>query len=353
MPQTRANQQDMPAPGQELPPPPAIQGVHQAIVHNTQTGDIIEQESHEGADDIQTLPLPPAKPATRGRKKKETQPPAAKVPRVTPPARAGATKAKADDTLSNQIGEILQLLKAQAARPQIIEPQPRAIANSQPAIDLFQGARAALESRLPTVEGTINIEEYLTRKSQRRVKENSIDIISFNEFVYAFIGHLLETPGLDATYSSKLQFLRHIAEDSEGYQWAGVLDWALTTLERVNTNSTSWSAAQDRAMDRLVISRSVSNAMQLTSIPCVEYNQGNCRLKSAHQEGRFNLEHVCTYCFAIGIEHPHTDRSCHRKKQVNNGQSKQNHSASHRSEYRHRNHRESDNRYDQRSDSKN
>lgn len=328
MPQTRASQSDVEVVEKQPAGQPTDEVLHHVMVHNAQNAESAPLGTVRDPGDPAIVVLPPAKPATRGRKKKETQPPAAKVPRVNPPARNSG--ARADDNLSNQIGEILQLLKAQAARPQNVEPEPRLIATSQPARELFNEARAALDARLPVVEGIINIEDYLTRKSQRHVKENSIDIISFNEFVYAFTGHLLEAPGLDQTYTSKLQFLRHIAEDSEGYQWAGVLDWALTTLERVNTRSTSWAASQDRAMDRLVISRSVSNAMLLTSIPCVEYNQGNCRLKAAHQEGRFNLEHVCTYCFAIGIKHPHTDRSCHRKKQLTGGQSKQNHSAGYR-----------------------
>lgn len=285
-------------------------------MHDVPPASTESEGSHAEGTRIETpAPLPPPAKSTRGRKKKETQPPAtkSKAPRVTPPASAAG--AGADFNLTCQIGEILQLLKSQATRTHITEPPPRAISAPQTVSDAFHGARVALESRLPTVEGNINIEEFLTRKSQRRVKDNSIDIITFHEFVYAFTGHLLEARGLDNIITNKLQFLRHIAEDSESYNWTGVLDWALTTLERINANSTTWAATQDRAMDRLVISRSVSNAMSLLSIPCVEYNQGSCRFKSAHQEGRFSLEHICTYCAAIGIDHPHSDRSCHRKKE--------------------------------------
>lgn len=346
-----------------MPDGQPVEIVHQAVIH-TQPPSNVENPAREQViqdQPIDTQTLPPPKPATRGRKKKDAQQPPAKVARVTAAAGRGAG-ARADADLSSQIGEILQLLRAQATRPQAVEsqprqyiqePPPRAIASQQPVTELLHEARVALDSRLPTVGGNVNIEEFLTRKSQRRVKENSIDAISFNEFVYAFIGHILDAQVLDQVTASKLQFLRQIAEDSEAYNWTGVLDWALTTLERINSNSTTWAASQDRAMDRLVISRSVSNAIALSQIPCMEYNQGTCRFKASHQEGRFALEHLCNYCFAIGIEHPHTDRACHRKKQITNNQSRAPQSSANRSDFRQRNYRQNDYNPEVKSDSKN
>lgn len=330
------------------------QVMHHAIVHDDPSLETIiplPQEATGGTDAAGTT-APPAKPATRGRKKKDTQPAAQKSKATRVTSKPSASPAGADSELTSQIGEILQLLKAQATRPVIREPEPRRITMFQPVIELVDGARAALDSRLPTVQGNIDIQEHLTRKSQRRVRDSSIDVITFHEFVYAFIGHILEAQCLDPVTMNKLQFMRQIAEDSESYNWSGVLDWALTTLERINSSSTTWAASQDRAMNRLVISRSVSNAMLYLPIPCPEYNQGLCKQKGAHHEGRFSLEHICTYCAALGIEHPHSDKACHRKKQTSGSQQRSNHSAGHRSEYRQRNYRHNDN-YDSRSDSKN
>lgn len=85
-------------------------------------------------------------------------------------------------------------------------------------------------------------------------------------------------------------------------------------MDRINAGNLQWSDCQQIAMERLVISRSVANALSVVPIPCVEYNNNECRFKSAHSEGCFCLLHVCSHCFTIGVEHAHTSRACHRKK---------------------------------------
>lgn len=151
-----------------------------------------------------------------------------------------------------------------------------------------------------------------------------------------------------------ITFLRQVAKDYDNFAWPGILDWALTTIDRVNENAYDWSDSQQISMDRSIISRSVGNAIKTVDITCPEYNQGNCSHKKSHVEGRFKLNHLCQFCFVNGIEHPHSERSCHRKKshgssgsgyKNNNGQSKQ--------ENRYRNSRAYDNGHEFRNDSKN
>lgn len=93
---------------------------HQALVHQELGIEVIEDlERQEAPAKHGSQDKPPSKkPATRGRKKKEPQPPAPKQTRAplatktaTPPA------SQADPNLTNQIGEILQLVKAQVTRP--------------------------------------------------------------------------------------------------------------------------------------------------------------------------------------------------------------------------------------------
>lgn len=162
------------------------------------------------------------------------------------------------------------------------------------------------------------------------------------------MGYLLDDPDLGPTLRSKLTFIRQISEDSEQYAWPGVLDWALTVIDHINDKSIQWSSERSIAMDRLVISRSVENALVLTSIPCPEYNLGQCQQKSHHAEGRFKLTHFCSFCINFDIEHQHTERACHKKKSHFNSNQRQNANRND-SRYRSRNH----DSYDSRHESKN
>lgn len=170
----------------------------------------------------------------------------------------------------------------------------------------------------------------------------------FSEFVYAFLGYVIDSSLLDDNTISKLTFLRQGAEDREQCAWPGVLDWAVTIVDKINDKTVSWDSERQIAMARLVISRSVENALTLSSVPCPEYNQAQCSYKATHIEGRFKLAHVCSYCFVNGTEHPHTERSCHRKKSY--GSSNQ---ASTRQDYRGNHSRSYDHKFDNRYDSKN
>lgn len=126
----------------------------------------------------------------------------------------------------------------------------------------------------------------------------------------------------------------------------------MSTIDRVNENAYDWCDAQQISMDRLIISRSVGNAIKLVDITCPEYNHGSCHQKKSHVEGRFKLNHFCHFCYANGIEHPHSERSCHRKKSNQSNGYKSNHRQS-KQDYRHRNSRPHDNAHEYRNDSKN
>lgn len=139
-------------------------------------------------------------------------------------------------------------------------------------------------------------------------------MLTAGEFVYAFIGYVLDSNVTSNATNNQLEFLRQIVEDAEQYSWAGVLDWGLTIIDRINGGGLRWADTQQIAMERLVISRSVANALTIVPIACVEYNNTECRFKAGHTEGRFRLLHVCSHCFMIGVEHAHTSRACHRKK---------------------------------------
>lgn len=139
-------------------------------------------------------------------------------------------------------------------------------------------------------------------------------MLTAGEFVYAFLGYIVETNAIPNTAAYELQFLKQIVEDAKQYSWAGVLDWGLTIVDRIHGGGLKWSDTQQIAMESLVISRSVANAQTVVPISCVEYNNVECTFKTAHSEGRFRLLHVCSHCFTIGVEHAHTSRACHRKK---------------------------------------
>lgn len=164
------------------------------------------------------------------------------------------------------------------------------------------------------------------------MKDSSLDSINFAEFVYGFVGIILDAGPNNQDVVSMLKFIRNIAEDTEFYSWHGILDWALTTIDKLNTNCITWGSEQAIAMDRLVLSRSVSNSLNIVSIPCPEFNAGVCSSKIAHFEGRFKLDHICAFCAPQGIEHGHTERACHRKKSFNGSNQKQ--SYQNRNDYR-------------------
>lgn len=252
-----------------------------------------------------------------------------------------------------KLSQVLTLLQAHFASQQA---QPAPPAHSLPpqqlpavpsAEESFAQATANLNTRLPHSSGSINITDFLTHKTQRKVKDSSIDTLTYAEFVYSFMGYLLDDREISATLCSKLNFVRQISEDSEQYAWPGVLDWALTTIDHINDKSIQWSSERHIAMDRLVISRSVENALVVTPLPCPEYNSGNCNLKSHHVEGRFKLTHFCSYCVNHSIEHQHTERACHHKKSYHNANQRQNHQTARNdnsrndSRYRSRNNHES------------
>lgn len=148
------------------------------------------------------------------------------------------------------------------------------------------------------------------------------------------MGILLDSGIADQRIASMIAFVRNLAEDSEHYSWRGTLDWALTTIDKLNSRTITWASEQSIAMDRLVLSRSVSNALNIIVIPCPDYNAGICLMKGAHIETRFKLEHICAFCAPQGIEHAHTDRACHRKKAFLNAGQRQN--SSNRGDYRQR-----------------
>lgn len=303
---------------------------------------------------------PPARPR-RGRPPKEpaTQsvPPVQQPPRQSRKKNAASTQpAKgSQDDVSEKLSQVLTLLQAHFLQQQ---PQtlplahmipPQQVPAVPPLAEAFAQATANLQARLPHSSGTITITDFLTRKTQRKIKETSIDTLSYAEFIYSFVGYLLDDPNIDSDLRSKLVFIRQVSEDSEQYAWSGVLDWALTVIDHINDRSVQWSSERSIAMDRLVISRSVENALVLTSIACPEYNSGQCAHKSHHVEGRFRLNHFCSFCVNCDIEHQHTARACHRKKSFLNPNQRQNNSSRNDSRYRSRNY----DTYESRNDSKN
>lgn len=161
----------------------------------------------------------------------------------------------------------------------------------------------------------------MNRGAKRKVREGSIDLVTFQEFVYAFIGYAIDSSHITPDLESKLVFLRQVAEDASQYNWAGVLDWAMTIIDRINGKNIGWNSTQEIAMDRLVVSRSVANAVRPTTIACPEYNLGECSFKSSHTEGRFKLVHACAFCLVNGTEYPHTEKVCNKRKgnQANGG----------------------------------
>lgn len=246
---------------------------------------------------------------------------------------------------TQQTQQAQQARRARALPPAPVpDPPPAVIVQTPPAPDVFATATASLDARVGLSQGNMNILDHLSRKTQRKVRESSLDSITFAEFVYGFIGIILEAGVPEQPSFNMLNFLRNIAEDTEFYSWPGTLDWALTTIDKLNSNSITWSSEQAIAMDRLVLSRSVSNAKNFTTIPCPEYNTGTCSFKSVHVDGRFKLEHMCAFCAPQGIEHAHTERVCHRKKSFNGGNQKQNYKNEFRSRPR---------RFDAQQDSKN
>lgn len=128
----------------------------------------------------------------------------------------------------------------------------------------------------------MHINDYLSRKTQRKVKEHSIDTITFAEFLFGFTGYIVDSSMPDPVLLSKLNLLRQVAEDTDHYSWSGVLDWALTMVDKVNDRSISWQSDKEIAMDRLVISRSVDKAINVVTIPCPEYNNATCTHKTGH-----------------------------------------------------------------------
>lgn len=260
----------------------------------------------------------------RPKKKKMAEP----QPVVVPAAAAGSSNAD----LSGQMAQIIQLLQGQqrvpqpapALQPPVVHVPP--VAPPPPALvqqDNFTAAMAALDARMPTAQGNIDIVQFLSRRAQRIVREGSIDMISLADFIYAYIGYLLESTEVTAELEEKLSFVRQVAEDSSQYRWAGVLDWAMTIIDRINSNNITWASTQEIAMDRPVISRSVANAARPIAVPCPDFNQFECPEKANHTEGRFKLLHVCGFCFLVGAEHAHTERACHKKKAYVSGRQKQ------------------------------
>lgn len=309
-----------------------------ADVHQPLSADTQELPApQDGTPPAEMVPPPPPT-KTRGRKKKADTTP---KPAIT--TRSHSAHETSSD-LSRQLGQILHLLQSQQAQPAHLQPPTRAraapdpppaiIVQTPPAPQIFAAATTALDSRVPLSQG-MNIFDHLTRKTQRRVRESSIDTINLAEFIYGFMGILLDTGIADQRLINMISFVRNIAEDSEHYSWRGTLDWALTIIDKINTHAITWASEQSIAMDRLVLSRSVSNALNTVVIPCPEYNTGTCQFKGSHTEYRFKLDHICSFCAPQGIEHAHTERVCHRKKSfLNAGQRQANSSG--KGEYRQR-----------------
>lgn len=327
--------------------------------HET-TGQVLTASPEDVEEIIVTHPVeavvtvknPPAKKTPKPRATRKKKAPEPTLPSVSEPPSA--------PDIGDKLSQIIDLLLAQQrapADPPFVPPASHTpvappptrytpLLSQQAALD---DATCRLYNRLPYSEGKIDLCDYLTRKSQRKIKDTSTDSLIFPEFVYAFLGYVMESAALDEVTKSKLVFLRQIAEDREQCAWPGVLDWALTTIDRVNDKTITWESERHIAMDRLVISRSVENALSLTSIPCPDYNSAQCCHKTAHVEGRFKLEHICSYCAALGTDHQHTVRSCHRKKSYNSSFKTQHN----RSEYRGKNNRGHEQNYESRYDPKN
>lgn len=292
-------------------------------------------------EEIEPVQVPAAPILTRGRKKKQTEPVETGATARTP-AMAGS-----NTQLASQMSEILRLLKAQARAPPPqaeplrvplprTTPAPRLAAPPPQALATFNTAVAALDARLPRSQGNIDISQFLTRKAQRIVKNGSIDMLSFSDFMYAYIGYIIDSCVMSEELEAKLVFLRQVAEDANNYKWHGVLDWALTIIDRVNADNITWNSTQEIAMDRLVISRSVANAARPMVIPCPEFNSEECAIKETHIEGRFRLVHACGFCLMLGQEHPHTERACHKKKSFVTGGQKSQSSNANPNQYRQR-----------------
>lgn len=321
---------------------------------------VVTVEVHEEPIEVNLEEQPPQddtsqpmkKPASKRCKTKTPEAPTSVAIEKPPPARQQTTR-QTNKGMDQKLSQVIELLQAQAAQPPRPPPPqaPAALPWETPQ-QVYAQAVSALQNRLPRARGNMNLTDFLSCQTQRRVREESIDAITFAEFVYAFMGLLAEMCADDDTVNSMVTFLRQVAEDYDNFAWPGILDWALTTIDRVNENAYDWSDSQQISMDRLIISRSVGNAIKTVDITCPEYNHGSCVFKKSHVEGRFKLNHLCQYCFVNGIEHPHSERSCHRKKsqsssgyKTNNGQSKQ--------ENRYRNSRPYDNNHEYRNESKN
>lgn len=259
----------------------------------------------------------PAAVETRARGRK------ARSPEVQQPAAAVVNPLH---VILTQLGQILNLLQTRVDTPAPpsqpvplqpvvqTDPVPATIASTSAARDAFNSAMHTLDSRLPASEGSIDITDFLNRGAKRKVREGSIDLVTFQEFVYAFIGYATDSSRVSPEQEPKLTFLRQITEDASQYNWRGVLDWAMTVIDRINAKNIRWDSSQEIAMDRLVVSRSVANTSRPTTIACPEYNLGECPFKTSHTEGRFKLAHACGYCLLSGAEYPHTEKACNRKK---------------------------------------
>lgn len=142
---------------------------------------------------------PPPAPR-KGRKKKADT--------IQPVEAEGAT-ASSNADLSAQMATIISLLKAKCTPPEKpVDPQPSArpalhdsiqvptpaeLTAAPQARGAFAEAAMVPDSRIVGTAGSINLTEYLFRRAQRKICEGSIDMPTAGEFVYAFIGYVLES----------------------------------------------------------------------------------------------------------------------------------------------------------------
>ena len=160
---------------------------------------------------------------------------------------------------------------------------------------------------------------YLPRDILIKVKDReSYDQLTYGEYMLGYANMLMDNELGAPLLKSLTSHLAMVTKDATRYAWSAVIEFSNRCFDAVEVGDIEWHDREDVRELRMFYSWVPTARISKEGRPCLDYQDGSCDQKDAHDDGAGPRRHRCVVCWygADLYECKHPATACGKRADI-------------------------------------